>query len=369
MVTYLFDELETNRMNIERTPHQVEEMLGMPDLADALESKQFTHFLDKVPIAIVVASMNGSEHITYANPEFEKLSKQAFSEIKGKPWTVVRGQDEADNGELSTAIMEGSDHLGCFRLIDRGEPPEVVDAYSNVIESDDGTPVFRLVALVNTHPHAQSEREKLKDAIRDKDMLLLELQHRVKNNLQMITALIRLEARASPAGTDAAPLTRIAGRIDALHLLYQSLSADGQVQQIDLGAYLSQVASAVMRIHALDGVRLNVKVDSYPVSVNVAMPAGLVVNELMTNALKHAFAGRDGGTITLHCIVEDDRCRVIIADDGVGLPSGVEWPKKGNLGALIVQSLKDNARANIEVESSPERGTRVTLIFAHAAAA
>jgi two-component sensor histidine kinase len=140
------------------------------------------------------------------------------------------------------------------------------------------------------------------------------------------------------------------------------------VQQIDLGAYLSQVASAVMRIHALDGVRLNVKVDSYLVSENVAMPAGLVVNELMTNALKHAFAGRDGGTITLHCLVEADRCRVIIADDGVGLPSGVEWPKKGNLGALIVQSLKDNARANLEVESSPERGTRVTLIFAHAAA-
>jgi PAS domain-containing protein len=158
-------------MNIERTPHQVEEMLGMPDLADALESKQFTHFLDKVPIAIVVASINGSEQITYANPEFEKLSRQTLSEIKGKPWTAVRGQNEADKGELSTAIMEGSDHLGCFRLIDRGEPPEVVDAYSNVIESDDGTPVFRLVALVNTHPHARSEHEKLKDAIRDKDML------------------------------------------------------------------------------------------------------------------------------------------------------------------------------------------------------
>lgn len=355
-------------MNIERTPQQVEGMLEIPNIADALATNQFGHFLDKVPIAIVVASIKGSEQITYANHEFEKLSRQAFSEIKGKPWTAIRGQSDAGNGELSAAIVERSDHVGCFRLIDRDGPSEVVDAYSNVIESDDGTPAFRLVALVNAHPHTRSEHEKLKDAIRDKDMLLLELQHRVKNNLQMITALIRLEARAWPAGTDATPLTRIAGRIDALHLLYRSLSADAKVQKIDLGAYLSQVASAVMRIHAIDGVRLNVKVDSYPVSVNVAMPAGLVVNELMTNALKHAFAGRDGGTITLHCIVEDARCRVIIADDGVGLPSDVEWPKKGNLGALIVQSLQDNAHANLQVESSPERGTRVTLIFAHASA-
>ena len=77
-----------------------------------------------------------------------------------------------------------------------------------------------------------------------------------------------------------------------------------------------------MASHAVEGIRLDMKVDTYPVSINVAMPTGLVVNELLTNALKHGFKGREGGTITLHSIVDGDGCRIIIADDGVGLPDG-----------------------------------------------
>ena len=69
--------------------------------------------------------------------------------------------------------------------------------------------------------------------------------------------------------------------------------------EVDLGVYLSQIASAVTRSHAVEGIRPDLKVNAYPVSVDVAMPTGLVVNELLTNALKHAFVGRDGGTVTL----------------------------------------------------------------------
>ena len=99
------------------------------------------------------------------------------------------------------------------------------------------------------------------------------------------------------------------------------------------------------------------------------MPAGLVVNELMMNALKHAFAGRDGGTITLRSLSDGDGCRVTVADDGVGLPQGVTWPKPGKLSALIVQSLRENAKATLTVESQPEKGMRVTILFTRAASA
>ena len=95
---------------------------------------------------------------------------------------------------------------------------------------------------------------------------------------------------------------------------------DRQDLELDLGVYLSQIAAAVMRSHAVEGIRLDLKVDAYPVSVNVAMPTGLVVNELLTNALKHAFVGRDGGTITLHSLADAHGCRIVVADDGVGLP-------------------------------------------------
>jgi two-component sensor histidine kinase len=88
-----------------------------------------------------------------------------------------------------------------------------------------------------------------------------------------------------------------------------------------------------------------------------------VANELLTNSLKHAFVGREGGTITLHSTADSVGCRVVIADDGVGLPAGAAWPKPGKLSALIVRSLQQNARARIDIQSAPGQGVRVTINF------
>jgi two-component sensor histidine kinase len=98
------------------------------------------------------------------------------------------------------------------------------------------------------------------------------------------------------------------------------------------------------------------------------MPAGLVVNELLTNALKHAFKGREGGTITLRSMVDGEGCRVVVADDGIGLPEGVTWPTPGKLGALIARSLTENAKAEFDVTSAVGEGTKVTIIFKRSAA-
>jgi two-component sensor histidine kinase len=121
-----------------------------------------------------------------------------------------------------------------------------------------------------------------------------------------------------------------------------------------------------MQAHAVEGIHLNLQVDTWPVSINVAMPAGLVVNEVLTNSLKHAFVGREGGTISLHSLIDETGCRVIISDDGVGLAEGAVWPKPGRLGVLIVQSLRQNAQATVDVVSSPGSGMKVTVFFARA---
>jgi PAS domain S-box-containing protein len=346
-------------------PTQVETLLATPDLASALESEQFKHFLDQVPIAIVVAEIKDVERIVYANPEFEKLSGQTAASIEGRDWSVLSGYGEGDDTrKLSAALLESSDRVGTFRLESQGAEAAVVDAYSNVIVDEAGTPAFRLAALINVGVH----REEIDNVTREKDVLLLEIQHRVKNNLQMITALIRLEARNASGRLNAAPFDRLAGRIESVQLLYKLLSNRQATDEIDLGVYLSEVASSVMRSHAVEGIRLNLQVDAYPVSVNVAMPTGLVVNELLTNSLKHAFVGREGGTISLQSIVDEGGCRVVIADDGVGLPAGIEWPKPGKLSALIVRSLRQNAKADIKVESRAD-GMRVTITFSRSASA
>jgi PAS domain S-box-containing protein len=350
---------------------QIEDLVTSPDLAGALESGQFRRFLDQIPIAIIVAELNPDEHIVYANPEFEKLTGQSSASVQDRPWSILQGEEIGGQSglKLGHALANESEYVGTFRIERPDGEPSVVDAYSNVIVDDSGTSAFRLAALVDVSAHDGIPREDFEKQLRDKDILLREIQHRVKNNLQMITALIRLEARNALGRRDNAPFDRLAGRIESLQLLYKSLSEDDHRLEIDLGTYLSQIASSVMKAHAVEGIRLDLKVDACPVSVNVAMPTGLVVNELLTNSLKHGFKGRDAGTITLHCLADDVGFRVTVADDGVGLPAGKEWPESGKLGALIVQSLRDNAKARVEVASDSQKGTRVTIHFTHAAAA
>lgn len=348
---------------------EVEQLLAAPDLAGALESDRFKQFLDHVPIAIAVAELQPPETITYCNFEFERLIGQAAADIQNRPWKSLPGVAAADKDEtsLGEAIVGVDEHLGIF-TIDAGDESHEVDAWSNVIENDEGTPLFRLVALAATGGRVRFAGEQDRQLLRDNDVLLLELQHRVKNNLQMVTALIRMEARNLPEGETGERFNRLAGRINSLALLYDLLSGEGIVDGIDLGVYLSKIASSVMEAHAVEGVRLDLKVDTWPVSINVAMPTGLVVNELMTNALKHAFIGRDGGVITLSSLVDDTGCRVIISDNGVGLPEGKKWPQPGKLSALIAQSLRQNAKASVNVQSAPNEGLKVTIFFARDAA-
>jgi len=361
---------EPTRTDKERQTDQVEQLLDSPDLAEALESDQFKLFLDQVPVAIAVSELKSPERIVYSNLEFEHLSGRPSQDIVGRPWSILLGRrrGEGEHLPLGEAIVEGADFIGPFVIESEGAEPHVVDAWSNIIENDAGEAVFRLVALIAIGTRSEQDRDALEQRIRDKDTLLRELQHRVKNNLQMVTALIRLEARNVANDSEGERFDRLAGRVESLALLYHALSEEGHSEEVDLGVYLSQIASAVMSAHAVEGIRLDLKVDTWPVSINVAMPAGLVVNEVLTNALKHAFEGRDGGTITLHSLVDDYGCRVTVADDGVGLPEGVEWPKRGKLGALIVKSLRENARAGVTVQSTPGEGMRVTIVFTRAAA-
>lgn len=356
-------------MEEDKDPEDVEQLLATPGLADALESDRFKQFLDHVPVAIAVSEVGPSEAITYCNLEFERLTGQPAAKIHGNAWKVLPGvaATHGDDTPLGEAVQSDEEYIGTF-TIDRDGNRVDVDAWSNTIESDEGVPMFRLVALASIGQRGQSTAEQYHQLLRDKDVLLRELQHRVKNNLQMITALIRMEARNVPDDETGERFDRLAGRIQALALLYDLLAVENADDGIDLGVYLSQVASSVMQAHAQEGIRLNLKVDTWPVSINVAMPTGLVVNELMTNALKHAFVGRDGGTITVSSLVSDTGCRVVIADDGVGLPEGKTWPESGKLGAVIAQSLRQNAKAELEVHSAPNEGLRITIHFAREAA-
>ena len=345
---------------------EVSELLDSPELSRAIETEEFRRVLDCVPIAVVISRLVRQEHrVAYANAAFERMCGLTSEQCLGRRWSVLDHLRQVDDPRVTfgEALAKGDDFLGTFR-VGGSEPAVTVDGYAAVIDNDDGTEKYRIAALVQAQQHDQAQRARLIQEIRDKDLLLREIQHRVKNNLQLITTLIRIEARYETSG-DKTDLTRLAGRIEALQYLYQALAAAQPGASVDLGHYLGQIATAVMRVHAVKGIRLDAKVENVTASVNAAMPLGLIINELLTNAFKHAFAGRESGTITLECLRHSDgRCRVVVADDGVGLPKGMTWPHDGKMGSLILQTLRENTGAELKVESQPGSGTRVTIDFA-----
>jgi PAS domain S-box-containing protein len=350
------------------TPEQVDNLLTSPELAKAVENDEFKRFLDHVPIAMVISWQVGNrQRIVYANLAFESLSAQPLAEIEGKSWSILDTFTHEDDPKLTLgqAVLAGEDFLGTFRR-DAAGKPVCIQAYASLIEGEEGAESYRIAALVDVTNHERSQREEFERKIRDKDLLLKELQHRVKNNLQLITALIRIESRAAQRG-DKVDLDRLAGRIDTLAYLYQAMATDHWGTEVDLGPYLSEIATAAVRTHAVAGIQLDLKVSYCPVSINVAMPVGLLINELLTNAFKHAFIGRDSGTITLECVChEGGRYQIAFADDGVGFPQGVTWPVRGKLGTLIVQTLRENTRQmDFKLQSEPDDGTRIEIEFLH----
>lgn len=349
-----------------RSTEQVDHILGSSKLALAIENDKYKHLLDFAPVAVAVSrGSRDAQRVVYINRAFENLMSIAAADVEGRGWTCLDGflNEEGPTQTLGEAIRDGEDFIGVFRPSGPLTHRVIVQGYASVIESDEGIENFRIAALVDVGGRERAQIEQFESQIRDRDVLMRELQHRVKNNLQLITALIRLEARAAAEGESVA-LARLASRIDALTVLYRTLSAENAPREIDLGQYLSDIATAVMAANATAGVELELQVGNCPLSINVAMPAGLLVNEMLTNALKYAFVGRNGGTLKLKCNQQDGRVNVMVSDDGVGLGENQQWPSPRKLGALILQTLRENSKnVDFRAESIRGQGTWFTLTF------
>ncbi|WP_241524026.1 PAS domain-containing protein [Oceaniglobus indicus] len=193
------------------------------------------------------------------------------------------------------------------------------------------------------------------------DKIMREIQHRVKNHLSMIVGMIRLQARESTAADEYRDLSR---RVESLQLLYEELTQIGtgdDAQEIQLGSYLSRVANAIGHIDGRAGVRMNIIADAITMPVDSATRVGLILSEVLTNAMQHAFEGRDKGLVEVRLsALSDGGARVSVSDDGVGIPHGVKWPETNSLGGRIVLGLVDGLNATFDVTKGAS-GTVVTL--------
>jgi len=192
---------------------------------------------------------------------------------------------------------------------------------------------------------------------RSRDVLLREMQHRIKNNFQLILSSISLLKRRHAAEETRAALDHIAGRINAISLAHDQLAPRGARRAVRLPDYL-RVLCATIR-HQADRVELDVEADEIDLAIDRAVPLGLILNELVTNSVKHAF-GPEGGRILVRLAagVGHGEARLTVSDDGRGMPARAH----GGMGLQLIESLARQIGATVDQESS-ERGTATALTF------
>ena len=208
---------------------------------------------------------------------------------------------------------------------------------------------FAAVAHQNITPLAVAEQIK--------ERLFIESQHRAKNNFQLICSFIRLQAGQAKTPETRDALNGISCNIEAIHLLHEKLHHTGQDGRLDLGAYLSELAGALLSIQAGDAaIRLRPDVQSIFVDPGIAVPIGLILNEFMTNSMKHAFDD-DEGVIGVELLRAADGIHLRFWDNGRGLPEAAA--DKGGTGISLVNALAGQIDATAAWSS--EGGTTLVL--------
>ncbi len=213
-----------------------------------------------------------------------------------------------------------------------------------------------------------SERKKAEgrilEALREKEVLLREIHHRVKNNMQVISSLLNLQSQQFADAEVRKAFRQSQDRIRSMAFVHEKLYQSRDLSRIDFSDYVKGLTSSLFRTYQTDTARIALKldVDRAYVDVNAAIPCGLILNELVLNALKHAFPGERKGEITVELHEnEGGSVRLTVRDNGVGLPEGVDIEHTDTLGLQIVALLAGQLDGRIEIRR--DGGTAFTLSF------
>jgi two-component sensor histidine kinase/CheY-like chemotaxis protein len=197
----------------------------------------------------------------------------------------------------------------------------------------------------------QSERDLLVRSLAEKEVLIQEVHHRVKNNLAVIVSLLRLQASKMPDDVLAGALRVSQHRIESMALIHEQLYTHGDLQKVDLAGHASSLASGLFQSYGVEPARISWKVamEPLPLIVDQAIPAGLILNELVSNALKHAFPDGRSGSIVIEGNARQGRIHLAVKDDGIGVRPGVETVRSDSLGMHIIQILTRQLKGAFEV--------------------
>ncbi len=210
----------------------------------------------------------------------------------------------------------------------------------------------------------QADRQ-IRESLEEKEVLLKEIHHRVKNNLAIISALLTLQSDYVKDEEAREPFMESIGRIKTMALVHERLYQSDTFAWVEMGDYVRQLVETIKETFEADssGISMHVDCDNTVLDITTAIPCGLIINELITNAYKHAFRGRESGNIHLKLKKdrELDEYQLEVMDDGVGLPDEVISGKSNNLGFNIVRGLSRQISANLHMTGRD--GAHLLLTF------
>ena len=306
-------------------------------------------------------------------------------------WLFPKSKETPSKLELSGAlggVVEESEDKNGFDLNDRfnralsGQPQRFewsVDSpegeserrwlqlFLNPIESSEDRPEISAIAYDIT------ERKRIDRAIRsalkEKEILLQEVHHRVKNNLQIINSILNLQKNFVEDPNAITGLEEIQNRVSTMSIIHETLYQNTDVSNIGFSAYLTRIAGNIIQSYRSSTmVELVTELEDIQAPLDQAIPCGLILNEWVSNAMKYAFEGREKGTITVALRKlepegkpEEEEIQIEVRDNGIGLPEGFDWSGRDSLGLYLVQALSEQLDGELLAES--DEGSRFLVSF------
>ena len=317
--------------------------------------------------ADAIIAVNSRKSIVFFNRSAEAAFGYSAEEVRAKPLKYLLRSGVAGLhperiatlemfGELPPAAPQRREIVG--RRKDGSEFRAKVSL--SKIEFEGETILSLVLQDVTSHPFTG---ERLRAALREKEVLLEEVHHRVKNNLQVITSLLGLQARSIKDPAIRIKFDESRYRIQAMAILHEILDESSSLAEIDFAHYIQRLVAHLVRSYgAIGRIRTRFRLEPLSCHRDIALPCGLIVNEVLSNVLKYAFPGGKPGEVQIDLGREaSGKVHLFIADNGIGLPSDCDWKISPTLGLRLVRTLARQIEADMQVTSG--NGTAFSIIF------
>ena len=272
------------------------------------------------------------------------------------------GDREAVNAAYTTSLQTGTPYRITHRLRPAGGRVKHVEERCETDFAPAGTPLRSRGTVQDVTLRVEAE-EALRASLLEKETLLREVHHRVKNNLQIVSSLLYFQAKKVKHADDIAVLADARNRLGAMSLVHEKLYRSNDLSAVDMGEYIEALIAGLRQSHAAASRHVEGQLAADPVrlSVEAAIPVGMIIGELLTNVFKHAFPDGRNGHAEVRVTAGGGRVEVCVADDGVGLPETFAPKSTESFGWQLVEALTSQLDGDLRIAEGP--GTRVVITF------